>query len=161
MKMNNTTHSPPGVRIVTLPPGRMACYQASGEHPELAAWKVLLDWAEKKGLLASRSAFSLFGFDNPPPSSGHPVYGYEVWITVGPETEAEGPIKIKDFPGGTYAVTHTELDAIGESWKQLVRWVKAGPYDEGAGQCLEEHLSTPGKAADPQLLSLYLPISET
>ena len=51
MKMNNTTHSPPGVRIVTLPPGRMACYQASGEHPELAAWKVLLDWADKNGLL--------------------------------------------------------------------------------------------------------------
>ena len=93
------------VRIVQLEPLRVASAHGFGESPEGMAWDKLIAWIRKTGLLDQPEKPRLFGFNNPSPSAGSPNYGYETWVTVGPEVQPEGEIMIKDFAGGLYAVT--------------------------------------------------------
>ena len=84
---------------------------------------------------------------------------------VGPDVEPEGDIKIKEFPGGLYAVARCEVrgdayDIIPATWKQLVAWCEESKYRSGTHQWLEEHLSLPG-STDELTLDLYLPIVDT
>ena len=53
---------------------------------------------QAKGVDVEKARF--FGFNNPNPSPGSPNYGYEQWLTVGPEVQAEGGIVIKEIPPG-------------------------------------------------------------
>lgn len=151
------------VRIVRLEPLRVACVNGFGASPEGEAWSKLKTWAEAKGLLKDYETRRYFGYNNPNPTPGSPNYGYDQWMTVGPEMMSEGEIKVFDFHGGLYAVTRTGLDKIGENWMRLVAWVDASPYQVLHTTCLEECL-TPAAAMkgdmDAMLLDLYLPIAE-
>lgn len=160
------------VRIVELKPLQVACALGYGEQPEFQSWDKILGWAKAKGLLADLEAHRFFGFNNPNPSPGNPNYGYEQWITVGPDVKAEGDIKVKDFEGGLYAVTRCKLSNIGEAWQQLVIWQEDSPYQKVHRQCLEECLNpevfitSEGKAASDEsayetvIFDLYLPVAE-
>ena len=149
------------VRIVHLEPMRVAGAHGFGESPEGEAWDKLLAWANPKGLLDDREAVRFFGFNNPNPSPGSPNYGYDQWMTVGPEVEGEGDVKILDFPGGLYAVTRCEgLSNIGEVWKRLVTWREDSPYKKAHHQWLEEYLSPLGVQPEEFVFDLYLPIAE-
>jgi DNA gyrase inhibitor GyrI len=146
------------VRIETLPPMRVASAYGFGETPEAVAVELMEGWAVPKGL---REGNPTYGFNNPDPTPGSPNYGYEVWLPVGPEVEGEGEIKIKQFPGGLYAVARCEsLAVIGERWKGLVRWREASKYGCGHRQCLEKVLTPVGTPEDQLVFDLYLPISE-
>jgi len=152
------------VRIVKLEPMRVASFLGFGESPEELAWAKLIPWAKEKGLLDDPEKHRLFGFNNPNPSKGSPNYGYEVWIVIGPDIEAEGDMEIKDFAGGLYAVTQCVVpkgffDVIGDTWKKLVTWREDSKYKCGNHQWLEESL--PLELPDTEfVLDLYLPISE-
>ena len=152
------------VRIVNLEPMRVASFWGFGASPERAAWDQLLAWARPRGLLGNREAHRLFGFNNPNPSAGSPNYGYETWIVVDPDTEAEGGAKIVDFEGGLYAVTRCvvpqgQFDVIGLTWQRLVAWREDSRYKGGTHQWLEE--SVPIDLPDTEfVLDLYLPIAE-
>ena len=152
------------VRIVKLEPMRVASFLGFGESPEGLAWAKLIPWAKEKGLLDDPEKHRLFGFNNPNPSKGSPNYGYEVWIVIGPDIEAEGEVEIKNFPGGLYAVTPCVVpkgffDVIGDTWKRLVTWRDDSKYKCGNHQWLEESL--PLELPDTEfVLDLYLPISE-
>ncbi|MBN1641409.1 MAG: GyrI-like domain-containing protein [Anaerolineae bacterium] len=148
------------VRIVELPPMRVARVHAYSATPEHDAWKKLIAWAQPRGLLADRQAFRIFGFNNPDPSPGSPNYGYEFWISVGPETEIDGDAEARSFRGGLYAVTRSVgVDAIGPTWKRLVTWGEDSPYKHGSHQWLEEHLG-PVDAPEGELtLDLYMPVA--
>lgn len=144
------------VRIVELEPMRVASAHAYSATPEHDAWEKLIAWAEPKGLLEDRSSYRIFGFNNPSPSPGSPNYGYEFWIEVGPEVEAEGEVKIKSFSGGRYAVTRCKgVAQIGETWKRLNTWIEDSSYQHGSHQWLEQNLS-PGEAVPEQELVLDL-----
>lgn len=152
------------VRIVELPPMRVASVHAYGPSPEASAWEKLVAWAEPKGLLGNLETHRIFGFDNPSPSSGSPNYGYEFWIAVGPEVEAEGETRIVEFGGGAYAVLRVEMisepyDEIPQGWKRLHGWCEEQGYRFGNHQWLEEHISGPG---DPGgfTLDLCMPIAK-
>jgi AraC family transcriptional regulator len=80
------------VRIVDMEPMRVASAHGFGEHPEDLAWQRMLAFAQAQGLDTESVRF--FGFNNPNPSPGSPNYGYEQWMTVGPEVEAGGEIVI-------------------------------------------------------------------
>jgi hypothetical protein len=80
------------VRIVQLEPMRVASALGYGESPEPQAWEKILAFAEAKGLDPGEARF--FGFNNPSPSPGSPNYGYEQWMTVGPDVEGEEEITI-------------------------------------------------------------------
>ncbi|MGD9101629.1 MAG: GyrI-like domain-containing protein [Anaerolineae bacterium] len=147
------------VRIVRLDPLRVASAYGFGPSPEGIAWDKLLGWVRSKGLDLSQHRF--FGFNNPDPSPGSPNYGYEQWITVGPEVEAEGEIRVQAFHGGLYAVTRCEsLETIGQAWKQLFQWRETSKYKFAHHQLLEECLSDPEGPESELVLDLYLPIAE-
>jgi DNA gyrase inhibitor GyrI len=152
------------VRIVKLEPMRVASAHAFGPSPEPEAMNKLTAWAEPKGLLAEPEKHRVFGFNNPDPSPGSPNYGYEFWIAVGPDMEADGDLEIKEFSGGLYAVTRCEVqgdayEIIPATWQQLVAWREDSKYQCGNHQWLEEALRPLG-SADDFVLDLYLPITE-
>ncbi|HEY4720932.1 MAG TPA: effector binding domain-containing protein, partial [Anaerolineae bacterium] len=124
-------------------------------------WDTLLEWAGRHNLLSRPHRF--FGYNNPDPSPGSPNYGYDQWITVGPEIQAEGAIKLKELPGGLYAVARCGVQNIPPTWKQLVVWCEASKYHMAHHQWLEECLTpmTPGSLPLEQMqFDLYLPIVE-
>lgn len=155
------------VRIVKLEPLRVASAHAYSGSPEQDAMEKLMAWAKPKGLLDDPEKHRVFGFNNPDPSPGSPNYGYEFWITVDstvdPGVEPEGEIKIKEFPGGLYAVTRCEVKATWEdipgTWKRLVAWRENSKYLGANHQWLEEHLG-PLESSEEFVLDLYLPIAE-
>lgn len=149
------------VRLVNLEPMRVASAHGFGESPEPQAWDKILAFARSRGLDLGEARF--FGFNNPNPSPGSPNYGYDQWITVGPDVAAEGDIQILDFPGGLYAVARCEgLSTIGEVWRQLALWFEDSPYKElpHYTQCLEELLTSPDVPYEEYVFDLYLPIPE-
>jgi AraC family transcriptional regulator len=155
----------PDVRIVTLPPMRVASTYGFGTGPEDIAWQKMNDFVQQAGLLNDGQTHRYFGFNNPSPAPGSPNYGYEQWITVGPETEAQAEARIKAFDGGLYAVARCRLNVIGEVWQQLVAWRESSPYRHAGHQWLEEALNPPvgnGAQIDPDVieLDLYLPIAQ-
>jgi DNA gyrase inhibitor GyrI len=147
------------VRIVQLEPMRVANAHGFGESPEEQAMKKIQAFMESKGLTFEDVHW--FGFDNPEPSPGSPNYGYDVWITVGPEVEEGDEVKIIDFAGGLYAVTRLKgVSNIGQVWKQLVLWREDSQYKKGHHQWLENLLTPPDVPFDEYVFDLYLPIVE-
>ncbi|OGO06708.1 MAG: hypothetical protein A2Y73_02815 [Chloroflexi bacterium RBG_13_56_8] len=152
------------VRIVKVDPMRVASVWGFGESPELIAYGKLLAWAKPKGLLDDCEKHRVFGFNNPNPSPGSPNYGYEYWITVGPDMEPEGDVRILDFRGGLYAVARCEIQGdpaiIGETWKLLDAWVAESAYRMSNHQWLEEHLNTENILEGTWTMDLYYPITQ-
>lgn len=154
------------VRIVELEPLRVASVHGFGESPELLAWQKLLTWAGSKGLLdehgtkPTETAARIFGFNNPNPSLGSPNYGYEFWITVGPEIQSDATITVKEFAGGLYAVTRCQgVAAITATWQELVQWLVSSPYQHASHQWLEEHLHPVDAPLEEWHFDLYAPIA--
>ena len=150
------------VRIVDLPPMRVASVHAFGEEPETRAWERLEAWAEPRGYMEDREAHPIFGFNNPNPSPGSPNYGYEYWMRVGPDEVPEGDVRILDFDGGLYAVLRCPVEEnpgeeIPVAWHKLVAWREQSAYRSGTHQWLEEHLAVE-EPGEHFTLDLYLPI---
>ncbi len=150
------------VRIVRLEPQRVAVSYGFGPSPEPIAWEKLIAFIKARALDRDGQKHRYLGFNNPSPAPGSPNYGYEQWVTVGPEITAEGDIKIKDFTGGLYAVTRCRLQNIGEVWQALVAWREQSPYRSGHHQWLEEAIHPPldKPITEEMELDLFLPISE-
>ena len=68
------------VKIIKLPPMRVACVNGFGDGPEGIAFDKMKAWAQAHNLL--ERSHRLFGYNNPDPSPGSPTYGYDVWLTV-------------------------------------------------------------------------------
>jgi len=153
--------NPLQVRIVEMEAMRVACAHGFGPSPEAEAWAKILAFARSRGLDPEKARF--FGFNNPDPSPGSPNYGYDQWMTVGPEVEAEGEIVIKEVPSRRYAVARCEgLENIGRVWKQLVLWFEDSPYKKPScwRECLEELLTSPDVPYEEYVFDLYLPVTE-
>lgn len=148
------------VRIVRLEPMRVVATYGFGKEPEGIAWDTLRTWAAEQGIdLEAGQRF--FGFNNPDPAPGSPNYGYEQWMTVGPAVEGSGDVKVKEMPGGLYAVTHCpELHVIREVWQDLLRWRESSGYASGGHQWLEECLTPNAAAWEDYRFDLYLPVAE-
>jgi AraC family transcriptional regulator len=164
-KENFTKMDGEEIRIVTLPPMRMASFYAFGKSPETSAYAKMATWAEAHSCWLEPPAVRAFGFNNPDPAEGSPNYGYEFWLTIDPAVQQEEEFKIKDFSGGLYAVLNCYVsgspwEIIPTTWGRLVKWCETSHYQYGNHQWLEEHL-TRNKTNDKDfVLDLYLPISE-
>jgi effector-binding domain-containing protein len=148
------------VRIVDLPPMRVASALGYGTEPENQAATMIVEFARKIGLEPGDPDYRTFGFNNPNPSPGSPNYGYEIWLVVGPDVEERPPIKIKDVPGSRYAVTRfTGLANIGRVWRELVAWFEDSPYTRPPNwcTCLEEVKNPAETDPDEWIFDLYLP----
>jgi DNA gyrase inhibitor GyrI len=129
------------VKFVKLPGLQVASALGYGEQPETPAWQKLLSWMRAHQLLGNLANHRFFGFNNPNPSPGSPNYGYEQWGTVPDHVQADGDIKVFDFPGGFFATMECQLTNIGETWGELVNWQAGSKYRMAPGQCLEECLT--------------------
>lgn len=133
------------VRILRLEPMRVAYSHAVGAQPEAASWEKLERWARAAGLMDGVVPYRIFGHNNPSPSGGNPVYGYDFLMAVDAEVRPEGEIAVKQMPGGLYATALCPLGKgdgshIPAAWMSLHRWVEASPYRRGSHQWLEERL---------------------
>ena len=149
------------VRIVELPAMRVASTLGFGPHPEDQAVERIMRFARTVGLLPGGRGYRTFGFDNPSPSPGSPNYGYECWLVVGPDVEAEPPIVIKRVAAGKYAVTRcVGLQHIGQRWRALCVWVEDSPYrlPPNGGRCLEEFLNPAEQDRSKWVIDLYIEI---
>jgi len=150
------------VRIVDLPDMRVASALGFGTDPEDQAFSILIPFAKSIGLEPGSPGYRTFGFDNPSPSPGSPNYGYEVWLPVGPDVEAEDPITIKEIPGSKYAVTRfTGLSNIGQVWGELVAWFEDSSYTRPPNwsTCLEEVLNPLEQDPEKWVFDIYLPVA--
>ncbi|MCL2123722.1 MAG: effector binding domain-containing protein [Desulfovibrionaceae bacterium] len=127
------------VRIVRLPAMTVAACRAESETPERDCSKVFVPFVLEHNL-HKRSGYRNFGFNNPSPSAGNPVYGYELWVTIPDEFDVPAPLEKKQFSGGLYASISTRMSEIGERWRQLYQWCeKSDKYDvDFSSQWLEE-----------------------
>lgn len=153
------------VRIVTLPPMRVASFYAFSSSPELEALEKAATWAKAHNCWHEAPATRVFGFNNPDPSAGSPNYGYEFWVTISPGVKPENDMKIIDCPGGLYAVLNCNVsgdhyEIIPSTWEKLVRWLESSHYKHGSHQWLEEHLSRGESNQGGFILDLFLPITE-
>lgn len=147
------------VRITRLEPMRVAATLGFGPNPEIEAWEKLLKWASAHGLLDRPHRF--FGFNNPNPVPGSPDYGYEQWMTIGSEVDADADVEIKNVEGGLYAVLPCNgIATITEDWGRLFDWVEAGPHQIDDRPCLEELLTPPERPYEEYVFDLYLAITD-
>jgi AraC family transcriptional regulator len=147
------------VKIVRLEPMRVASTQGFGQGPEEQATNKMHAWLTKKGWINDLQAHRFFGFNNPDPSPGSPNYGYELWVTVGKDVEPDEDVRIKDFHGGLYAVTHCKLPVITDTWKKLIVWREGSGYKPATHQWLEE-CQNQFAAFEDMEFDIYLPIAE-
>ena len=117
---------------------RVASYLYVGEHPEDGAYDGLFKWIARKNLFSSGRQTRFFGFNNPNPTEGNPVYGFEVWVTVTGDVVSDEVITVKDALGGAYALVRTE--GIDSAWEFIHEY--SYEYD-GERQWLEEHFPDP------------------
>jgi DNA gyrase inhibitor GyrI len=154
------------VRIVTLPPMRVICFNGFGPSPEGQAYDKVRDWMKSKGIWDDGKERRFFGYNNPDPTPGSPNYGYDVWVTVDETVEAEAGARIINFPGGLFAVTRVDAGPNGEgiydTWQALARWVEHSKYTPEfcSRQCLEESPNPFHSPPTGFTLNLYEPIRE-
>jgi AraC family transcriptional regulator len=153
------------IRFICLPALRVVSFYAFSSSPETQAWGKTVTWAKEHNCWHEAPTIRVFGFNNPDPSVGSPNYGYEYWLTIGPNVQTDTDTGVKEFSGGKYAVLRCEVsgnpwDIIPTAWNELVRWRESSHYKLGNHQCLEEHLTRFDSIDQGFILDLYLPITE-
>jgi len=137
------------VRLERLKKMHVASFHAVSDTPEEDAWKKLETWAKSKGLFKKTTEARVFGRNTYPTKNPEP-HGYEFLMTIEENVEAEGDVKIKEIPGGLYAVLRfTDLNNIGKAWEKLWTWIKESKHEHVGwkkgehGWCTsyEEHLT--------------------
>lgn len=146
------------VRIVYLPPSRVASSHYVGDEPEHHAATVMDDFVRSSGLAELKPDLRSYGFNHPNPGciEGSDGHGYEFWVTISEDLEVPAPLTAKRFEGGLYAAVMIPMGAF-EVWGKLWEWAhdnerfEPNLIDDG-GQCmnglLEECLNYRNRVAD-------------
>ncbi len=151
------------MRIVEFPETmKVAYYQYIGKNPEDKAMGNIVDWARNNSLLKGDKLPLFFGFNNPNPEEGNPVYGFEGWVVIGDaDVGKDGLVGIKTVPGGKYAFMRTK----GVEWKKFDpdgKWMKENGYEHDKNrQWLEGHIPNPddigeGSSGEPRWIAFDL-----
>ena len=135
------TMGKPQARLVKLEPMRVAYHVYVGEEPEGPAIDAVINWAADKGLLSAEKDPRFLGFNNPDPSKGTSVYGYEFWMVVDEGLEEDDVVRVKDVEGGLYVGVLTE----GVDWNTFNSlagpWMEENGYEhDQSRQWLEGHV---------------------
>lgn len=137
--MHSSTDSSSTVKVVTLPPMRVAYHIAVGVSPEDEAMEPVLEWITDSNLLSTARFFG--GNVKPMPSTPGKPYGYGMCVTIPDGVPVPKHLKEMVLPGGLYAKYESSED-IGSSWKALMRGIaKDRIYKSDRSRlCLEEHI---------------------
>ncbi|MDR1465831.1 MAG: effector binding domain-containing protein [Oscillospiraceae bacterium] len=164
------------VRIVYLPPAKVAAIHSVGSEPgpEFMTGKLLFDFVKSSNLPVVMPGFRHYGFNNPDEPVHGDGHGYERWVTIPEYWEVPEPFSKKTFLGGLYAAHMIPMGAWDE-WVWLHDWVRDSErYDFRWGTIgdrvcgwLEEHLDAqhhylwPDEEMDQRMqLDLLIPIQE-
>ncbi|MEW5826435.1 MAG: GyrI-like domain-containing protein [Candidatus Bipolaricaulota bacterium] len=149
------------VRIVDLPPMRVASSLGFGKEPENQAWQQMQAFAVAASIRLGEEGSQTYGFNNPDPTPGSEDYGYEIWLPVEPNVKAKSPVEIKQMPAGKYAVAQcTGISNVGRLWEELDAWLADSPYSAPKGGQWLEAVQNPLKSDPNQwVFDLYLPIT--
>jgi hypothetical protein len=105
------------------------CAYALTDTPEEDAKKKIIAYAKSKGLMGKNSSCRLFGRNTYPTENPEP-HGYEFYLTTENSFEPEGDLEAGEIPDGLYAVLEFKnLFKMGDTWAELLKWVKESPYD--------------------------------
>lgn len=150
------------VHIVALEPMRVAVFRAVGKEPEHVSTGYLKRWLLDQRLRDPR-AVRIFGYDVELPEAEQKkgLRGYEAWATVPGGVRPSQGVRIRNVPGGLYAVMRIH-DALADpfarippGWQRLWGWVKdSREYRLTDGLCLEEHVQGQGCLH----LDLFIPV---
>ena len=172
----------PDIKVIKeLDSMKVACFTYFGEGPEGKAYKVLLEWMHKNGIVINEGGYRLFGYNHPDTmDQEEKEYGYEMCVTIPdelyekledvPENFTNGTydgIKRRIIEGGKYAILSVKRDSNGEignniahAWKRFFKWLDEGKYIWGGRQYLEEHLGFDSEDDHIGGVELYLPIED-
>lgn len=143
------------IHIEHLEPMRVAYLSVRSENAEAEALGKLVAWAKDKGVTGD---YRLFGFDNCQP---HPNHIYTAWITVGAGVQPDNEAKIRQFPGGRFAVCPVKgVENISYTWTRLYAWQEIHGHLLGNHPGLEAMLSPLDTAPEAVELKLYLSLAE-
>ena len=153
------------VRIVNLPPMRVACVNGFGEGPEGMAFEKMKAWAEKLTTCpADRIAYSVITIlilrrvhRITVTMCGSPWMNRCRWMGM--------RVSLNSRVGCTPWYAHRSKDPeddIPGTWQRLVKWMESSKYRHGRHQWLEEHIGPLDEMGgeQPFTLDLHLPISE-
>jgi DNA gyrase inhibitor GyrI len=151
------------VRMVTLDPMWIASIRVTCEDPEREAVARVRAWADAKGFLADPDRHPIFGFDNPPFGRRGGPRGYEAWVRIEDESDADASVELKRFDGGRYAVARCEVpgdpyDMIPQAWERLADWVRGQGHKLGPHQSLEMYPAM-GPSEGGFVVDLYCPVA--
>ncbi len=141
------------VRLERLETMRTLYAHALSETPEEDAASKVRGWAEPRGLLDEGSGARHFGRNTYPTNDPGP-HGYESYITIGPDVEAEDGLESWEIPGGLYAALRFKgLENITEAWGRIHGWIEESEYEKvdwrrgsRAGSTATRSTSTPGRS---------------
>ena len=141
------------VEVKELPSHRVAYVRSKSGYDEKAiheAYETLCNWAGPRGLFGPNTKLIGASYDNPeitPISKCR----YDACITIGDDVQAEGPISVKVFPGGKYAVYRWRGRPrdVGPVFQSLMgEWFPTSGYKPGDAPCLEFYHNYPDQ--DPK-----------
>jgi len=162
------------VRIVYLPPAKVASIRFYCDEPEFHAAQVMDKFVKESNLCSIKPDIRHYGFNNPEPSpdtpESMPDHGYEMWVTIPDDFKVPEPLTEKQFPGGLYAAHMIKMGDFHE-WMRLIKWVmESDGYEPnwgttpGISGLLEEQLNyinninTEGFNSENMQLDLLMPI---
>ena len=115
------------VRLERLNKLRAAYSYSDGSFPEEEAFKKIMSWAERKGLL-SKEGVRFFG-RNTYPNDKVEGHGYECFLTIENQT-VYNDIEISEIPSGLYAVLRfKDIRNISFAWNKLWTWIEEKGYE--------------------------------
>jgi effector-binding domain-containing protein len=156
------------VRLERLETMRALYAHALSETPEEDAASKVRGWAEPRGLLDEGSGARHFGRNTYPTNDPEP-HGYESYITIGPDVEAEDSLEIREIPGGLYAALRFKgLENIAEAWGRIHGWVEESEYEmvdwrrgeHGWVNGYEEHLNPGEESQSEWVFDLWIQLKE-
>ena len=100
-------------KMVNLPDARVISFYSLGVNPEITSINNLCEYVSIQNILQDKSELMLYGFHDPAPKPFSKGHGYEVWYMLDKNMEiSDKSINIKDFKGGLYITTETNLESF-------------------------------------------------
>ena len=151
------------VTIKTLPPLHVAYVRHVGPYPEChKAWMILCGWALLRGLNLFRTTFLGLTHDDPqkvPPDK----LRYDACFVVPEGIAPEGAVRIKDIPGGNWAVyVHKgPFEEFPDVYDMLLnRWLPSSGYRFKGGATMNIHLTAPDiTPPEERLTEIRIPLA--
>lgn len=147
------------LKIIALPPMRVAYHIAVDVSPEDKALKPILEWLESANLLGTARLFG--GNVKPMPGEAGQPYGYGMCATIPDGVAVPDPFKEMVLPGGLYAKLESS-DDIGGSWRLLMDQLsRSNKYRSDRSRlCFEEHIrnDVPAGSGNEYDLNLLEPV---